>query len=163
MPKGSNIKKGMRPAGRKAGTPNKRTQEAILREKIPAQIAAEVQRGGDVTGRLHHALAKDVLDRYMHQFDRLAQSCRPIEVNETRPKGHRTNEKRFLTFAEMAIETGKALAKYQSPTFRAVHLVVPPAGLGPDALPPPGNDDKMYDDPQTLTRHYQRTMKLVKG
>jgi len=161
MPKGSNIKKGMRPAGRAAGTPNKRTKEALEQNRIAQQMAADVRRGAEPSRQVRK-LAKEMLDDFMHTFAGMAATFQPLPDGMAVPAGRKPDENKFLTYSKLAIEAAKSLAPYQSPTYKAIQIVAPP-GPGTDvpALPP-GNDN-ILNDPQAIVRHYQRTMKLVQG
>jgi hypothetical protein len=64
-------------------------------------------------------LGKEVLEQYMVMFDALAQHYRPI------PKSPHSDEAKFTKFSTAACECAKALAPYQSPTYRAIVVEQP--------------------------------------
>jgi hypothetical protein len=66
-------------------------------------------------------LGREVLAQYMNAFDELAEQYR------------KADEAKFRQYAELAIACAKALAPYQSPTYRAV-VVSSPRQEGNGAL-----------------------------
>lgn len=148
MPKGSNIKKGMRPAGRQKGTPNKTTTE---RAELARLQNEESRRRGVKLG-------KDVLEEFMLLFGGIAASYQPLPVGAASPPGHVVDEEKFLTYARLTVDTAKALAEFQSPKFRAIMVTAP----APD--PPPrvidGNVTQLKD-PVAMARVYQQMVKRV--
>jgi hypothetical protein len=97
--------------GRKKGTPNKATLEKALAAEAELQKAKEE----------HRPLAKDVLDSLMGTFVNAALPYQPTKGQRMQPEQADNYER----WARLAMECAKALAPYQSPTFRAI--VVAPA------------------------------------
>ena len=111
MPRGS--RPGERRGGRQKGTKNKRTVEAELLAKRVLDNAP--------AGAIQHArLGKETLEKFMMLFEELAQQYRPI------PKSRHSDEARFAKYRPPLSATAKALAPYQSPTFRAIVVSPPP-------------------------------------
>jgi hypothetical protein len=63
-------------------------------------------------------LGREVLAQYMHTFDELAEQYR------------KTDEARFRQYAELVVACAKALAPYQSPTYRAIVMTSPQPSAG---------------------------------
>jgi hypothetical protein len=104
MPRGGS-KPGERRGGRQKGTPNRKTVERnLLVERMLEHPPAGIETG---------KLGREVLAQYMNTFDQLAEQYR------------KTNEPKFRQYAELTVACAKALAPYQSPTYRAV-VVSPP-------------------------------------
>lgn len=101
------VKKGERIGGRQKGTPNKATMERLLR-------AERATRDAKAAGR---KIAKDVLDDFMTLFAGAAAYYQPKAGNEGV-----ADETKFLSYATLAIDCAKALAPFQSPTFRSITL-----------------------------------------
>ena len=155
MPRGSNIKKGMRPGGRSKGTPNKRTLERIEE----ARIAVENAKGAG------KKLAKDVLEEFMHLFAQMALAYQPATPGMVRapgPKGRaKGDEAKFQIYSKLTVDTAKALADFQSPKFRAIMVSAPAAGAGELGQPVVGRQGNVVtiDDPVAAARVYARIMK----
>ena len=145
MPRGS--KPGEHRGGRKKGSPNKKTLEALERRRVLAENAekAEAEKAALVAESAKVAklkLGKDVLEEFMMLFagmaafyqphpewrPRLDTDGKPV-LDNGRPVLENANpnmsEPQFLRYAVLARDTAKDLAPYQSPTFRAI--VVAPA------------------------------------
>jgi hypothetical protein len=67
-------------------------------------------------------LGREVLAQYMNTFDELAEQYR------------KADEAKFRQYAELAVACAKALAPYQSPTYRAIVMTSPDAGNGAKVL-----------------------------
>lgn len=150
MPKGSNIKKGMRPGGRARGTVNRATLEKVIRAEM--QTADAKARG--------LKLAVDVLQDYMHIFHREAEKYRPSE--KMRGVKSTPREKKFLTYAKLTVDTANDLAAFQSPKFKAIQVIAPPPVQNQNQLPAPGSNVVTIDDPVAMARVYQQRMKQVR-
>lgn len=125
--------KGERFGGRVKGTKNKRTIEKAL-EAERAVAAAKA------SGR---KLAKEMLDDFMHLFAGMATVYQPLPPGTVEiPRGHKPDEPQFEKYARLTVDCATQLAKYQSPTFRAI--VVAPAPEQPD--------------PNTLRRRFTLTV-----
>jgi hypothetical protein len=76
-------------------------------------------------GNIQNArLGKEVLEQYMEMFDALAQHYRPI------PESPHSDEGKFTKYATATCDCAKALAPYQSPTYRAVIMTSPEQSVG---------------------------------
>jgi hypothetical protein len=69
-------------------------------------------------------LGKEVLEQYMEMFDALAQHYRPI------PESPHSDEGKFTKYATATCDCAKALAPYQSPTYRAIVMTAPQGSAG---------------------------------
>lgn len=103
---------GERRGGREKGTPNKATIERAL---IAEATAADARINGK-------KLAKDVLEEFMFLFAGMAAAHQPLPPNAVSPPGHKADEAKFEKWARLACAQAAELAKYQSPTFRAVQV-----------------------------------------
>src|SRR5262249_54692354 len=110
MPRGS--RPGERRGGRQKGTPNRRTVEACLLAERLETAPAGVAEGATAM------LGKEVLAKYMIVFDQLAAK-------------HADDPVLFQRYSAAAVECAKALAPYQSPTYRCIALPPPPPQQGP--------------------------------
>jgi hypothetical protein len=108
MPRGGS-KPGERRGGRQRGTKNRKTLE---REALAARLMQDAP--AELIGSASGLLAKDVLRFWMHTFDRLARHHK------------RRDPAKAKQYAASAIECARFLAPYQSATYRAVLLPVPP-------------------------------------
>lgn len=146
---GGGSKKGERRGGRKKGVPNKANIERALlaeRELIGAKAAGK-------------KLAKEVLDDFMQLFKGIAETYYAVLPGAPIPKSHSRNEAMFEKYAKLTVDTAKALATYQSPTFRAIQVIAPP---GPDKPPQIGDGNVIrLDDPDALMRVYKRRIASV--
>jgi hypothetical protein len=105
LPRGS--KPGERRGGRRKGSRNKAT---IERELLAHRMLQHAPAGATQNARL----GKETLEKFMTLFDDLAEHYRPF------PENPRADEGKFTKFATAACECAKALAPYQSPTYRAI-------------------------------------------
>lgn len=110
--------KGHRFGGRTKGIPNKATIEKA--EKMRRDIV-----DARVSGR---KLAKDTLDDLVMVFMEMADAYKPAPTGQDKLGA---SEEKFEKWARLAMEAARALAPYQSPTFRAI--VVAPAPTEKDA------------------------------
>lgn len=151
MPRGS--KPGERRGGREAGTPNKAT---IERQLVQARETHDAQQNGK-------KLAKEVLDEFMQLTAGMAAVYQPLPPGVTDvPLGRTPNETKFWECVGMVRDFAKALAPYQSPTFKAIAVFAPPDQTRPaaPALPPGGNVITL-DDPAVLQRVYRNRIAKV--
>lgn len=136
-------------AGRKPNVPNKATIERTLRAE------QEMLQARD-TGK---KLAKDVLDEFMLLFAGMAAHHQPIPPGQPIPAGREPNEDKFEKWARLAVETAADLAKYQSPTFRAIAVSMPPPlPAVPDQKTIDGKVIEMPKDAISRSRLYQRVV-----
>ncbi len=157
MPRGENIKKGMRPGGRSKGTPNRSTTERLERERIAQQAQHEVDRNRQANTKL----GKDVLEEFMRLFAGMAAAYQPLPEGMAPPPGRTPNETKFLIYARLTVETARDLAAFQSPKFKAIQVMAPPPTPLPAPAPADGNVVTI-DDPVAMARVYQRMIKQVR-
>jgi hypothetical protein len=130
---------GARPgAGRPEG-PSKATIERAL----IAERAVENAKGA---GR---KLAKEILDDFMNRFAKMA------EKYQNQPKA----EDKFEKWARLTVDTATRLAPFQSPTFRAVAVTVPPPARTEVDL----TNVIPLDDPVAASRVYHRIVSASGG
>jgi hypothetical protein len=141
--------RGRKTGGRRQGTPNKATIEKSL---IAARTVADARAGGK-------KLAKEVLQEFMELFAGMAAHYQPTPTHL--PLNPNENEPQFLRYAGLAVECAKAVAPFQSPTFKAIEVVPPP----PPPPEPATIDGKMIniDDPVVLGNIYRRMVTTVRG
>jgi hypothetical protein len=143
---------GERRGGRQKGTLNKSTVKNL---RAAEHAIVEAHQSGK-------KLAKEVLEDFMHLFAGVAASCQPLPEGASAPVGHKTDEVRFERYARLAIEAAKELAKYQSPTFKAVAVMLPPP-QNPNAGAEGAKNVIRIDDAETLVRVYKSRIASVIG
>jgi hypothetical protein len=141
--------RGLKTGGRRAGTLNKATIERLEKARIAEQI---------VSGGKPEKLASDVLREFMELFADIAR------IHQPRPAAQGTNpqenEGRFDKYARLAVECAKALAPYQSPTFKSIAVTAPPPG----PLPKTAEGDVIdINDPVALMKVWERRVIRVRG
>jgi hypothetical protein len=102
------------PPGRLHGSLSRRTLE---KREYEARIAKN--QIADARKR-HEKLAKELLSQFMHKFAELAAKFQPTLANGKR--NPRWDEDKYKEWALMAVDVAKALAPYQSPTFKAIRI-----------------------------------------
>lgn len=115
-------KPGTRPSGRQKGTRNKKTIAALEKEQTRAQILAELREEAKAEGRDALRRAKDVMEEFLPVVRGITAYFQPTfpGMPVQNPTG---NKKEFLMwFGEVLLPLAKALAPYQSPTFRAIDM-----------------------------------------
>lgn len=152
MPRGSSP--GERRGGRKKGVPNKATIEARERaaRELDAAKAGEKQIGKDVIEEMMF-IAKGATASFQPVSEEQAQRAQAAGQTNVKPRAG--DMEKFGQWWDRTVFAAKELAKYQSPTFRAI--MVSTAG---DA---PKNDPKQIegnvvpiDDPVGAGRVYRR-------
>ena len=140
--------------GRTAGTPNKVTVEAAEL----ARISNEQAQARGVK------LGKDMLEDYMMKFHDVAATYqgRIAKALRTKKNPRAADVAAFKDWGGLVVSTAKELAKYQSPTFRAIAVVAPPPGSEKPAMVS-GDNVITIKDAQALARVYQNTVRQVKG
>jgi hypothetical protein len=114
MPSGS--RPGERRGGRRKGIPNRTTTEQMEIARLSASEAT-------ASGR---KLGKDVLEELMVRFSELAHKFQPASSTlAVRDWAKSAAEPMFHKYASLAVTAAKDLAKYQSPTFKAVEISAP--------------------------------------
>lgn len=135
--------------GRKPGTPNKKTIEM-------AAIAAAQIDAARASGK---PLAKDVLQKMMEIAEGATGLHKPQQGTDGRIIDGTGDWPLFGEWFDRTVYCAKELAKYQSPTFKAVAVYAPGQHTpGDDAKPTPGTVIDM-NDPQVITRAYLRMVK----
>lgn len=139
---------------RPKGSKNK---AVIEREAIARDIAARTITGAQTSGR---ELAKEKLEKFTVICEGAAAIFRPPDGGVI-PKGSIKNWKTFGEWMDRAIWCAAQLAKYQSPTFRAVAVNLE----APQPVAPPTIDNvtgKVIDfenDIVALQARYQRMIR----
>jgi hypothetical protein len=87
-------------------------------------------------------------------FVGMAAAYQPLPPNASAPAGHRGED-----LGQFAVECAKALAPYQSPTFKAIAVMAPP----PPTPVAPEREDIDLNDPVAIARVYQRRIQAVRG
>jgi hypothetical protein len=70
--------------------------------------------------RRKEKLAKEMLSQFMHQFAELAAKFQPISANGK--PNRKWDEHKYKEWGLAAVDVAKALAPYQSPTFKAIGI-----------------------------------------
>jgi hypothetical protein len=139
--------------GRTKGTLNKKTQEALL---VQAQEHQAALKGGK-------KLAKDVLEEFMMLTAGMAAVYQPLPPGTIDADPNRAPDwDKFWQCTGMVRDFASALAKYQSPTFKAIAVYAPPDQTKP-AMPvlPAGGNVVTIDDPTALQRVYRNRIAKV--
>lgn len=144
-------------AGKPAGQPNRATLEKRLAE---AEEANRQLKAAQASG---HKLAKDVLEEFMLLFRGMAAVYQPMAPGLPPRAGQ--DEKKFVQYAQLTVETAAQLAPFQSAKFKAIALMG--GGLPTDSIRPgggakliPGAEVIDLDDPKAVMRTY---LSIVKG
>jgi hypothetical protein len=145
-----------------AGAPRGMRKKTI--ERMEQARLAEVARAAELEQQKAKAkntkLAKEVIEEFMFVFAGMAAYYQPTAPGALVQNEH-GNPNEFERWAKHAVDAAAELAKYQSPTFKAVAAFQAPT---PPALPPPGQtiEGKVIrlDDPVALQASYLR---MVKG
>lgn len=104
--------------GKVKGSKNRSTKEREIVEQFKAVA--------DENGLPRAKLAKDVLDQFMRTFAGYAAFYQPVPEGQAAPVNRKPNEEKFFAFADRAVNCAIALAKYQSPTYRAIMVADAP-------------------------------------
>jgi hypothetical protein len=134
--------------------PNKSTIEKNL--QIARQLAVKA-------GEKQKPLAKEVLEDFMHLTAGMAAFYQPTAPGQ--PSNPNQDETKFWQAALACKEFAKALAPYQSPTFKAiVGMPAMPSGA-PEKPAGKQIEGKVIDitDVATLTRVYRSRIVSVRG
>lgn len=152
MPKGSNVRKGERIGGRQKNTPNKRTTEALERERIAEQAKNEV----DKAARQHIKLGKDILEDYVKAFAAIAAVYQNRVATKFAAGGEPTQAEldAFEKWGSLVAQHAKALADFQSPKFKAIAVVAPPPS--PERPAPSASNVREINDQHAMARVYQQ-------
>lgn len=147
-------RKGERPFGRAKGTPNRITVEAA---EI-ARISTEQAKARGVK------LGKEMLEDYMMAFHNVAATYQNKIAQRLalREDPDVADVAAFKDWGALVVGTAKELAKYQSPTFRAIAVMAPPPGSDKPATISADNVITIKDA-QALSRVYQNMVRQVKG
>ena len=144
--------KGHRYGGRQKGTPNKKTQQRLLQVAMDQHDSAKGRK----------KLAKDVLEDFMHLTAGMAAMYQPRHPDA--PQNPHQNEEKFWKCVELTRDFATALAKYQSPTFKAIAVQTqPPSETEPVTINQDGKNVIALNDPVALTRLYRMRITQVRG
>lgn len=151
--------KGTRYGGRNKGTPNKKTTEALERNRIARQAQEEVNKAAISKVKL----AKDVLEDYVDAFHAMA-ARHQNKIAQAVGAGREPDAKDIAAFKEwggLVVSTAAKLADFQSPKFKAIAITAPPPGPVPvtPAKDSEGKVIEMAKDPVALSRLYQQMIK----
>jgi hypothetical protein len=143
------VPKGTRIGGRTKGTLNKRTIQKL--NEVSQQVG-EIKRQG-------RKRAVEVLDELMHTAVGAAAVYQQRVLTAGDNAAARDVEL-FWQAMKCAGDFAKALAPFQSPTFKAIAVT---AGLADQAVPLRANDLEQVtiDDPAVLLRIYQQTIRQI--
>lgn len=140
---------GRKTGGRTAGTPNKASLE---KQRVAAEIAARTVADARINGK---KLAKDILEEFMCVFAGMAATCQPLPPGVTIvPPGREPNAEAFVVYARLAVDTAAKLAEFQSPKFKAVMQMAPPAEPPPKQVE--GNVVPITTDAESSMRVWRR-------
>ena len=144
MPRGA--KPGERRGGRAIGTVNKATiEKALLAEQIVNRASMRGEK-----------LAKEYLNDFLKLFAGMAAYYQPTFPGMTQQNPNGSNDE-FERWADKVVYTAKELAKYQSPTFKAIAVTTQPGQPGDNARTVPGNVIDMSDQ-TAVARVYREVM-----
>lgn len=139
--------------GRPKGRLNRATEERLFRQA--AEQANSIKNG--------KKLAKDVLDEFMMLCAGMAATYQPSPPNGTLNQNE--DQEKFWKATEMTLAFAAALAKYQSPTFKAQFVMQQtmqqPLGSAVEPKQLPGNVIAL-DDPEALQRIYKMRIAQVR-
>lgn len=128
MPRGS--APGERRGGRAKGTPNKKT---VAKRAIEAEVIARTGLP-DVRSKPDRPLAKEQLQEMLPILKSYVAFFQP--TYEGMPFQNKTGKEReFLMYFDLFLSTARALAPYESPTYRALDMrATLPANQGIDPM-----------------------------
>jgi hypothetical protein len=121
---------GERRGGRKKGTPNKKLTPRDVHTLARARaIQEELEDHRPPPGT---ELAKEILGKFAHNCAEITRRLMPVFKGTGEPvfrfAGH---EKLWFQMMDLTLKYAEGASPYQSPTFRAVAVVPPPADRGP--------------------------------
>ena len=137
--------------GRPKGALGKATIERLEKAKLDVR---EAKASGKKLG-------KDVLEEFMYLFAGMAAAYQPLPPGAVVPVGRAPNEDKFKEYAVLARDTAFMLAKYQSPTFKAIPVTVQPDSPQPQFGDGDPTNVVTLDDPEALVRVYKRRISQV--
>jgi len=142
---------GARPgAGRKRGL-SKKTIERLEQKRI-AEEASRAVTELEKARAAKKKLGKEVIEEFMFLFAGMAAFYQPPPPGQTNTN---ENEEKFKTYAVLAVDAASELAKYQSPTFKAIAISAPLPLPPPDPKTIEGKVIRL-DDPVALGIAYRR-------
>lgn len=160
MPRGS--APGERRGGRAKGVLNRKTIERQEVERLAAEQARDEMRKAQSQQK---KLGKDILEDYMFAFHGLAARYQN-NIATALQSGRDPNGDDVAAFKEwgtLTVETARHLARFQSPSFKAIAVVAPPPGtvITPSGDLPPGTSVEQVRDPQLIARMYTEIVRRV--
>lgn len=157
-------------AGRKPGGRNKKTLVRLERDHIIEQIRAEVIAANAADTESKRKRAKDVMEEFLPIVRGIAAYYQPTyEGMLQNPNGlaRDVNEANFLKWLEPLLDLCGTLAKFQSPTFKAVAVALSPGDMGGQAPAAPmkqvAGEVLNINDPHIVTRSYLRMVRESKA
>ncbi len=162
MPRGA--APGERRGGRAKGTRNKATVERLKREEIREQIEREIAATTKASTEQSQRRAKDRMEEFLPLLAGYAAYFQPTYpgMPQQNPNG---NETAFKSWFGMFLDVAKALAPYQSPTFKATAVTVSmPNADAPAALPRPTGENVIdLTDQNAIAQNYRRIVSARKA
>lgn len=142
---GGGSKPGERRGGRRVGSANLLTIERELiakavtrqavadgrrREQALVHLERQADAAADAVQKLREQgkpLAKDAMALFLEIFMGRAAHYQPrVDLKTMAETNKQASEEKFEKWARLSVETAKALAPFQSPTFRAIVVQPPP-------------------------------------
>lgn len=151
------LKGGQKTGGKTKGTPNKKT---VAKLNALSDQAAKAKKLGDKQ-------AVEVLNDLMKTASSFAalEQRKILEYPQGPDNVPQAMLDRFWKAMECAGTFAKELARFQSPTFKAIHVPAPP----PPPPPEPGDGARVIDgkavrldDPVAISRIYQQLVRAVR-
>lgn len=136
---------------------NKRTREALEKERIAQQAQDEVNKAA----RKNVKLAKDRLEDYVDAFHAIA-AVYQNRIAAALQAGREPDPKDMAAFAKWGghvVDAANKLADYQSPKFKSIQTMTPPPTPAAPAVDP--DNVTKIDDPIAAARVYARLVKRV--
>lgn len=148
------VSKGQRFGGRAKGQRNKATVEREERARL-AEEARQLEIAGERARAAKTKLAKEVLEEFMFLFAGMAAHHQPTAPGMR--ENPNADDAKFERYSEFVYDFASELAKYQSPTFKAIAVSMPPPPMV-EANDPKLIEGKVVrmDDPVALAGVYRR-------
>jgi hypothetical protein len=170
---------GVRPGAGHPGGPNKATREALERERIGQQLAPtleEAARAGTGTTGIEVRQAAEAPRRKLakergEELLEIAIGCtayyQPMTIGG-QAADTPENWRAFAMWLKIADDIWSKLAHFQSPTYRAIAVSLPPGEAGAMPMAPPAELDDgsaLLDgsDDSAVVRAQQDYLRLIKG
>lgn len=122
MPRGS--APGEYRGGRSKGRLNKKTIATLEREDIKRQVLDEIRKANAAESEAAKHRAKDVMEEFLPIVRGIAAYYHPTFEGMPQQNLH-GNEAKFMEWFPVLLDLAKALAPFQSPTFKAIAVHMP--------------------------------------